>query len=210
MVKNTHAQTLLFFLLLSGFFIPRAQEVLAEIPAGETINFDFATLKTSFSEPENYFLELKVRTQTDIEIQFVQKQTQLHLGGFGLAARGKTRVPLSNNKQLVLHNPTDKKAVIKFRYSSRKEEGKENNTINQKDFMLYNATDMAIPLLIPGVMNPNLSPNSESLVRLRLGQEVYYRSGLKKHLLFKVDDALSQGAIIDVAQLIQALGLEIK
>jgi len=47
-------------------------------------------------------------------------------------------------------------------------------------FTLRNATLSSIPLEIPGVMNPNLSPMSNSGVTLEVGQKVYYFPSEKK------------------------------
>lgn len=69
-------------------------------------------------------------------------------------------------------------------------------------FTLRNETLKSIPLIIPGVMNPNLSPQSNSGVRLKMGQEIIYRKGLKTHVLFIVDSTIEEGAIIKVGKLL--------
>jgi hypothetical protein len=53
----------------------------------------------------------------------------------------------------------------------------------------HNGSFHSIPLLIPGVMNPNLNPKSNSGVSLDVGQKVYFfPNGKKKskELLFTV------------------------
>lgn len=56
-------------------------------------------------------------------------------------------------------------------------------------FTLRNGSAKSIPLRIPGVMNPNLSPMSNSGVDLAVGQKVFFRHRGKKYLLFVVDES---------------------
>jgi len=42
-------------------------------------------------------------------------------------------------------------------------------------FTLRNSSLKSIPLKIPGVMNPNLSPDSNSVVSLKIGQKIFFR-----------------------------------
>jgi len=53
-------------------------------------------------------------------------------------------------------------------------------------FTLANRSLKSIPLQIPGVMNPNLSPMSNSGVSLAVGQEIFFFEGKKKYLLLVV------------------------
>jgi hypothetical protein len=64
----------------------------------------------------------------------------------------------------------------------------------------------SIPLVIPGVMNPNLSPLSNSGVELEYGQEVFYfQNGDKrrKALLFVIDDQFKDGEVLEINKLIK-------
>ncbi len=67
---------------------------------------------------------------------------------------------------------------------------------------LRNSSPNSIPLVIPGVMNPNLSPFSKSGVNLKVGQKVYFKKGRKKHLLFVASEQ-QDGATIFVNKLIK-------
>lgn len=53
-------------------------------------------------------------------------------------------------------------------------------------FTLRNGSAKSIPLKIPGVMNPNLSPMSNSGVTLKVGQKIFFKHKGKKYLLLKV------------------------
>ena len=78
-------------------------------------------------------------------------------------------------------------------------------------FTLRNESLSSIPLKIPGVMNPNLSPMSNSGVSLKIGQEVFFFHKGRKQLLLVVGEEL-EGEKILVNRLIKerkaALGLK--
>jgi len=67
-------------------------------------------------------------------------------------------------------------------------------------FTLRNETLKSIPLIIPGVMNPNLSPQSNSGVRLKIGQEIKYKKGGRAHLLLIVDNSIKEGDVLFVGE----------
>jgi hypothetical protein len=74
-----------------------------------------------------------------------------------------------------------------------------------KDFVLYNPRLTAIPLVIPGIMNPNLSPRSRSSVQLAVGQEIYLVRNGKRELLYTVPSNLAPGSEINCGTLISEL-----
>lgn len=76
------------------------------------------------------------------------------------------------------------------------------NSSDKVSFTIRNNTTESIPLIIPNVMNPNLSPNSDSKVTLNLGQQIYFKNGLKRYVLLEVNNDIGNNDIIDVAQLI--------
>jgi hypothetical protein len=70
----------------------------------------------------------------------------------------------------------------------------------------HNGSLKSIPLHIPGVMNPNLSPLSDSGVTLEQGQKVFYfPSGKKgkKELLFEVDNTFQKDTILQIDEIIK-------
>ena len=69
-------------------------------------------------------------------------------------------------------------------------------------FTLRNNSLKSIYLEIPGVMNPNLSPMSNSGVDLREGQKIYFFDGRRKYLLLEVTADL-EGEKLDVSELIR-------
>lgn len=68
-------------------------------------------------------------------------------------------------------------------------------------FTLRNTSAKSIPLLIPGVMNPNLSPISNSGVTLKVGQEILFRYKGKKRVLLVVGPEL-EGQTLKVPKLL--------
>lgn len=70
------------------------------------------------------------------------------------------------------------------------------------NFTLHNSSSKSIPLKIPGVMNPNLSPLSDSGVTLAIGQKVFYKKKRKNYLLLVVDVSY-KGQTLDVAKLVK-------
>lgn len=64
------------------------------------------------------------------------------------------------------------------------------------DFKLLNKTAKSIPLIIPGVMNPNLSPFSSSGVDLKVGQEILFKYKGKRRVLLVVTEDLDGTKVI--------------
>ncbi|MCI4668150.1 MAG: hypothetical protein MRZ79_08310 [Bacteroidia bacterium] len=69
-------------------------------------------------------------------------------------------------------------------------------------FTLRNNSTKSIYLKIPGVMNPNLSPMSNSRVDLKVGQKIYFFVKKKKYLLLEVTEEFD-GEKVVVNQLIK-------
>lgn len=69
-------------------------------------------------------------------------------------------------------------------------------------FTLHNSTLYSIPLIIPGVMNPNLSPMSNSGVDLQVGQKIFFKAKGRRYLLLEVTEDL-RGIELDVGQLLK-------
>ena len=76
-------------------------------------------------------------------------------------------------------------------------------------FTLRNETAQSIPLIIPGVMNPNLSPFSNSGVRLKIGQQINFRQGLKTYTLLTVSHAIEEGAVLEIGARLQEKKIEL-
>lgn len=79
---------------------------------------------------------------------------------------------------------------------------------NYVSFKLTNPTAKSIPLKIPNVMNPNLSPFSTSGVDLKIGQKIYFKYRGKRRLLLEVSKK-NDGQSLNVAKLIRQRKKEI-
>lgn len=124
---------------------------------------------------------------------------------FGLEKGGTTLLEV--NEGLFLQFENRFLAPIKVAYALRKgSSGKKKSTkplTPQRAFYLENNTAQSLPLRIPGVMNPNLTPFSRSGVDLPNGQKIYLDLKGKKILILTVTDSIPHGARIDVATLIE-------
>lgn len=76
------------------------------------------------------------------------------------------------------------------------------------EFTLRNNSLKSIPLWIPGVMNPNLSPMSNSGVGLKVGQKVYFKYRGKKEVLLVVEESYNT-RVIEVSKLIKDRTLQL-
>lgn len=93
---------------------------------------------------------------------------------------------------------------------------KLNSKIDQSEkyinLTLQNKSLKSILVTIPTVMNPNLSPLSNSSVSLKIGQNVYFTNNSKDYILFTVDKSIEENSIINVSRLLKKrkkeLGLE--
>lgn len=91
-------------------------------------------------------------------------------------------------------------------------EGFSQSSSGSKDeyvsFTLRNGSLKDIPLYIPNVMNPNLSPKGNSGVTLKVGQEIFFKYRSKRRILLIVDTSLN-GEVLQVQDLIKKRQKEI-
>ena len=76
----------------------------------------------------------------------------------------------------------------------------------------HNGSFRSIPLIIPGVMNPNLNPKSNSGVSLDIGQKVYFLPNGKRNskaLLFTVDATFKKDTVLQIDEIIKKRKLEL-
>ncbi len=76
----------------------------------------------------------------------------------------------------------------------------------------HNGSLKSIPLIIPGVMNPNLNPLSNSGVGLDVGQKVYFFPNGKnknRELLFIVGATWKKDTVLQMDEIIKKRKLEL-
>jgi len=182
-----------FFLLLTlTFSLNSFGQSTVEIPAGGRIQIGYPDL-------ENLAIELRNKSGNALDIATVNKVSGEKISGFGLGPMGKATVAVAELGLLEVTNPSSKDVSISYSITEAKPVivAKDDVYIN---FTLRNETLKSIPLIIPGVMNPNLSPQSNSGVSLKIGQEVKYRKAGRTRVLFVVDSSIREGDVVLVGE----------
>lgn len=165
------------------------------IPANQSVEVDYNTFTL-------YDATIKNKSLHTIEIAVTTKSNPSDtIRGFGLGTKGKATVMVEDVNKLTIYNPNKKTIRIGLTITEKEIKTEPSNNV-YKSFTLRNSSLKSIPLIIPTVMNPNLSPKSNSGVDLKRGQEVLFRSGGKTYVLFTVDDSIKNGSVIDVPLLL--------
>ncbi len=177
--------SLLFSILLNG-------QSVVEIPAESRVTI-------GYPDSEDAALALKNKSSQGIDVATVNKVSGVQISGFGLGPFGKATVAVPPLALLELHNGSDNAVRVSYEITKAAKEVTDKNE-RYVGFTLRNETLRSIPLIIPGVMNPNLSPQSNSGVRLKVGQEIKYKKGGRTHLLLVVDDSIKEGDVLLVGE----------
>jgi hypothetical protein len=182
------------------------------IPANQSVEIDF-------SNYEQYDAQIKNTSMKAVEVAVLDEISGEQVRGFGLGIKANETVMVEKTSKLVLTNTNDDDLKVKVNISERKGEGSVSNSAENVtaakelkmpsnreyvNFTLLNNSAKSIPLLIPNVMNPNLSPFSSSGVSLKIGQEILFHEKGKKYTLLVVDDTIEEGAEIEVSKLLKA------
>lgn len=187
-----------FFTCLLSMFIVYgfAQKVSVSIPPGESVELDYPGY-------EVYEAKINSKTPVPLDIKVLRKTDGSQVSGFGLGNRASAKIRVRASAKLSITNPSNSTANLDIKINPNPPAPDAPVDPNQMiSFTLENTSSESIPLLIPSVMNPNLSPNSKSGVDLKIGQEILFREKGKKHVLLVVDGRIEEGAVIDVAALL--------
>ena len=181
----------LAFLSLSFSILLNGQSII-EIPANSRVTIGYPDF-------EDAALALKNKSSQGIDVATVNKVSGIQLSGFGLGPFGKATVAVPPLALLEFHNSSNNAVRVSYEITR----AVKNEAVQDEryiGFTLRNETLRSIPLIIPGVMNPNLSPQSNSGVRLKVGQEIKYKKGGRAHLLLVVDDSIKEGDVLLVGE----------
>jgi hypothetical protein len=184
-----------FFLIFTAFAIaPILSQNTISVPAGQTVDISYPNDKTSTVMLQTVGLQ-------EVTVSVVTKDTGDFVRGFGLGKLGKEEVWVEEGNKLTLKNTGTKDIKVKYTVSPRQN---ENLDLPEKyiQFTLRNSSMQSIPLIIPTVMNPNLSPNSNSGVSLKMGQEIFFKANGKRQILLVVDQTIQNGDVIDVSKIL--------
>ncbi len=174
-----------------------AQDVVLTIPANQSVEIDFPQYALWMASLHN-------KSMQQIEVIVTSKSGNDTIRTFGLNRKGKADVTVERNNKLNLVNLTSQTINISMAVSAQNPaEKKIEESSTYRSFTLQNTSANSIPLIIPNVMNPNLSPFSKSGVDLKIGQEILFKEKGKKYVLLVVEDAIENGATIDVAALLK-------
>lgn len=184
-------KTALFLITLTWFTVAHGQSIV-EIPADSRVTI-------GYPDSEDAALALKNNGSQGIDVATVNKVSGVQISGFGLGPFGKATVAVGPLDLLELSNTSEEAVRLSYEITKavKNEVGEDERYIS---FTLRNETLKSIPLVIPGVMNPNLSPQSNSGVRLKIGQEIKYKKGGRAHLLLVVDHSIKEGDVLFVGE----------
>lgn len=179
-------------------FASQAATSKIEIPARSSVEIDF---------PEYclYHAQLKNLSGKNLEVSVISRESDAQIRGFGLAGRGKATVKVEETAYLKITNQTNQAVQVRLEVQEAPipEERPKSDAESYISFTLENKSLKSIPLEIPGVMNPNLSPLSESNVCLKIGQKLYFRNGWKRYELLEVTDSILPDVKLNVSKLLQ-------
>lgn len=188
-------QFLLFTSLLLLTYNSLAQSQTIEIPANETYELDY-------SSDESYAVTINNKSMKDLKIKVIDKNSMKQVRGFGLGKKAKEEVMVESTSKLLITNSGGKIAKVNLDIV-KKNFPVQNPGRKYVSFTLENKSAKSIPLIIPTVMNPNLSPFSKSGVDLKIGQEIIFKNKGKRYVLLTVNDNIEDGAVLDVAKLLK-------
>ena len=193
-------------LLTIVFFASCSTTSVIQVPANQSVSIE--TNEFEYSK-----VKLRNRSIKGIDVKVVNKESGEFIRGFGLGSVGSAHVSVEDFGQLQLINNSN--SAIKVGYSvsektiskkaAKEAKPKKEKEQNSASLQLYltNKSAKSIPLQIPSVMNPNLSPFSKSGVRLEMGQKIFFKNKGKKYLLLQVTDELQNEQTIEVSNLIK-------
>ena len=154
------------------------------------------------SLPANVFIKNKGVGKLEVSVNYAKNQRQI--SGFGLDGRGTGEILIKKNCVLQFKNGNDFKKVVQFKLEDITGT-KEQVAVREINLKLINDSSTSISLIIPGVMSPNLSPNSTSNVKLKIGQEVIFKKNMSKSIIFTVSEKNEDGDKIYINELIEMI-----
>lgn len=144
---------------------------------------------------------IKNKSAYQVGVRVMDKANKNQVKGFGLNKFSSAKLTIEKNQRLLIDANRAAKVKVTFSLPTPVPAKRALQTSKTVSFYLINPTNQPIPLRIPGVMNPNLSPNSESRVNLSIGQEIFLNKlGRRKRILVVTDD-IKNGQKIDVSRL---------
>ena len=192
--KKMKEVVVLIAVLFTGFHVSAKKKV--DIPARKAVELTYA-------EFANYDVKIMNKSGKQVNVSVLDPNSRKQVSGFGLGPMGKAVLYVAEGNILKLKNTSSKDISITLDFVERKPKPEVTSNKETVNFTLHNSSLKSIPLIIPGVMKPNLSPMSNSGVSLEMGQKIYYKKGMSKALVLTVDENIENGDKIDMAKLVK-------
>ena len=199
-IKRQHKLLFVILLICSISLQAQTKKTLPKstliIPPKQVVRIDYPYMK-------GFTVKLWNKSKFELGVSAREHHTDSLSKGFGLNKGSFATIQVADKHYLQLENRFI--APLKVEYTLFKTgPGKNKKTVVDRTvgFYLVNTTAQTLPILIPGIMNPKLTPFSQSGVELPWGQKILLKTPGKDLLLLTVSDTIRKGARIDVADLI--------
>lgn len=174
----------------------KTEKSILIIPPKQVVQLDYPYFK-------GFVVKLWNKSKFDLGVTARSHTTDSLVKGFGLAKGANATLSVPATSYLQLENRfLAPQRVEYWVYKGAPPKKKGSALTPQRGFYLVNTTAQSIPLRIPGIMNPNLSPFSKSGVDLPIGQKILLKRGGTDLEILTVTDTIPKGARINVADLI--------
>lgn len=191
---------LILYFFLSIYFAFGQKDIRSQliIPPKQVVQIDYPLFK-------GFNLKIWNQSKFTVGVSTKDKLTDSIRKSFNLEKKNNTLLEVSKDMYLQFENQFI--VPLKISYIIRKGSFLEKKSFEsltpQRAFYLENNTAQSLPLSIPGVVSPKLSPFSRSGVNLPNGQKIYLNFKGDKILILTVTDSIAHGTRIDVAYLIE-------
>lgn len=163
------------------------------------------SVELTYAEFGDFDVNLINKSGKPLTVAVLDPKTKKTVKSFGLGPIAEALLTVEKDQILKVTNNSTKEISLDLDFVEKKPYNYNPELAPVVNFTLHNSSLRSIPLIIPNVMNPNLSPLSNSGVSLKWGQEIYYRKGNKKILILTIDKSIQNGDKVDVPSLIKDL-----
>ena len=152
------------------------------------------------SLPADILIKNKGMGKLAVSVNYAKNQRQI--SGFGLDGSTTGKILVKKNCVLQFKNENTFEKVVHFKVEDISKK-KEQVAVREINLELINKSSKSISLIIPGIMSPNLLPNSTSNVKLKIGQEIIFKKYLNKSIIYTVSEKNEDGDKIYINELIE-------
>ncbi len=150
--------------------------------------------------PANVILKNRGVGELTVSVNYANNQKEI--SSFDLDGHASTEILVKKNCTIQFKNGNDFKKVVHFGHEDVNKLKEQQVDVREINLQLVNRSSKSIPLIIPGVMSPSLSPNSTSNVKLKIGQEIIYKKNMNKSIIYTVSEKNNDGDKIYINELV--------